>query len=85
MALLFCYTLKLVNFCENGFKQLTMKTLKDRFGCQKTHTTYGFSYKTDSQLIDIDNFKNLKELSSIMGYINTPNEKQQKGNRGHER
>lgn len=77
--------LELQSARENGFKQLTMKVLKDRFRCQKTHSTYGYAYKTSSQLIDLDNFKALKEFSSIMGYINTPIDKQQKGSNGYEK
>lgn len=70
---------------DNGFKQLTTKLLSWRFRCKKSHTTVGFSYKATSELIDVDNFKNIKEFSSIMGYINTPADKQQKGIRGHEK
>ena len=70
---------------DNGFKQLTTKLLSWRFRCKKSHTTVGLSYKQTSELIDVDNFKNIKEFSSIMGYINTPADKQQKGIRGHEK
>lgn len=63
----------------NGFKPLTDKSLKSRFGAQKSHTSHGFKLNNTSALIDSDNFKNNSEFKYILGYINTPTGKQMKG------
>ena len=62
--------LELQDKISNGFKELTTKTLKDRFGCKQSHTIQGHKAKARSLLID------------ILGYINTSTSKQLKGVNG---
>ena len=68
---------------NNGFKQFTNKTLKDRFHCKQTHIKYGQKLKAKSTLIEVDSFKDNEEFKEVMGYINTQKEKQLKGNEGY--
>lgn len=63
----------------NGFKPLTQKLLKYRFGCQHQHTTQGYKFTTNSELIDIEELGKDKSFKQIMGYINTEVGKQHKG------
>lgn len=74
--------LELQSAINNGFKPLTDKTLRDRFKAQKKHTTYGIAYETKSCLIPIDSVKNNDSFQEMMGYINTAENKQQKGESG---
>lgn len=68
---------------DNGFKNISMQTLKKRFGCKQTHSVQGIQFKVKSVLIDIDSFKDNEEFKEIMGYINTPIDKQVKGAGGY--
>lgn len=49
----------------NGFRQLSNKILKERFGCKENDET------VYSGLFDIENLKNNKDFYEILGYINT--------------
>lgn len=75
--------LELQDKLDNGFKQFTTQTLRKRFGCKQTHTVQGHKAKARSLLIDIDEFTNKDEFKEILGYINTPVSKQQKGVNGN--
>lgn len=70
---------------DNGFHSLTTKELKNRFWCQKSHSSFGFQTKRASYLIDIASLKGSKEFQSICGYINTAGDAQMKGAGGHEK
>ena len=74
--------LELQDKTDNGFKQFTSQTLKNRFGCKQTHMIQGYKAKARSVLIDIDEFENKKEFKEILGYINTLEPKQLKGANG---
>ena len=63
----------------NGFRPLTQERLKSRFGCQHQHTTQGYKFTTNSELIDIEKLGKDKSFKEIMGYINTEVGKQHKG------
>lgn len=75
--------LELQDKVNNGFKQFTIQTLKQRFGCKQTHTVQGHKAKARSLLIDINEFTNKNEFKEILGYINTPSNKQMKGENGN--
>ena len=68
---------------NNGFKRLTDKVLKDRFGCQKSHSLYGTKYKTSNILIDIESLNGNEEFEKMLGFINTAKADQVKGVGGY--
>ena len=74
--------LELQDKINNGFKQITAKTLKERFGCKQSHTIQGHKAKARNLLIDIDEFADKEEFNQILGYINTSINKQLKGANG---
>ena len=71
--------LELQSGITNGFKPLTQERLKNRFGCQHQHTTQGYKFTANSELIDIEELGKDKSFKEIMGYINTEVGKQHKG------
>lgn len=73
-----------VKFAEtNGFMVKTAEeTLRYRFGCQKSHRVLGRSQKRRSYLIDCDKLKNSERFKYYLGYINTNEYQQQKGEGG---
>lgn len=77
--------LELQSATSNGWKSLTDYELKWRFGCQKSHSSYGYKYECSSELIDSEKLKNNDNFPSILGYINTDKGKQKKGIKGYVR
>ncbi|MCQ2565072.1 MAG: phage head morphogenesis protein, partial [Clostridia bacterium] len=75
--------LELQSPVSNGFKKLTNKTLKERFGAKKTNTLYGEKIPSRTILIDAETLGKNSEFKKILGYINTNKEKQIKGAGGH--
>ena len=75
--------LELQSGSKNGYKPFTPMTLRYRFGCQKSHTTYGMQYKTSNYLIDADSLAASDQLPEILTYINTDPDKQKKGRSGN--
>lgn len=75
--------LELQGKVDNGFKQFTTQTLRKRFGCKQSHTVQGHKAKARSLLIDVDEFTDKDEFKEILGYINTPVNKQLKGANGN--
>jgi hypothetical protein len=60
-------------------------TLHDRFGCRKTvdkSKVTGKIYEKEVRLVEVDSFKPTEEFREILGYINTPTDKQKKGVKG---
>lgn len=58
----------------------TDDTLKDRFGCQRTHTTYGSHYERENLLTEVDTFPEDSEAyREILGYLNTKEGDELKG------
>lgn len=74
--------LELQSPTNNGYHQLTKAELKDRFGCQKSHTVYGNKLKSSSHLVRVDSFGNSKAFIKALGYLNTVTQNQQKGESG---
>lgn len=65
-----------------SFHKLTRERLEERFECKKSHTSYGYKMEASSILIDIESFKGNNDFRKLLGYINTAEEKQQKGEGG---
>ncbi len=64
---------------SNGFKALTTHVLKKRFGCKKSHSSFGVKMESSSILIDVSSFNGSTEFKQILGYINTSGDMQRKG------
>ena len=77
------YYLELQDKIDNGYQILTDIVLKNRFGCQKSHTVYGIKLKPKNVIFDIDSLKDNKEFEEILGYINTNEIDQLKGYDGY--
>lgn len=71
--------LELQSAYSNGFKALDDNVLKRRFGCQKSHTTYGHKYQVSGELIEVESLGKNREFQNLLGYINTEEGKQMKG------
>ena len=74
--------LELQSATDNGWHPFREKTLKNRFGAQRSHTTYGMKYKANSMLIDGDELMGNKQFLEALGFINTPAGQERKGIRG---
>lgn len=74
--------LELQSPTNNGWHRLTNEVLKKRFGCKKSHTIGGQKLEASSQIFDLEAVKGNQEFIDLLGYINTPPDKQQKGERG---
>lgn len=70
---------------SNGWKNFDANTLRYRFGCQRSHSSYGQKLEFSNALIDVESMKEAKGFRQILGYLNTETEKQMKGKSGHER
>ncbi|WHM78524.1 hypothetical protein OPT59_07690 [Streptococcus dysgalactiae subsp. equisimilis] len=68
---------------KNGFKKLDYYTLQNRFGCKKSHSSYGRKYEVPNILIEAESLGKNEEFQRILNFINTPKDKQQKGSNGH--
>lgn len=77
--------LELQSPLQNGWKDFQADTLKERFGAQKTHTVAGSRYEAASMLIDAEQLMHNPEFVSMMGFINTAQDKQRKGEKGRVR
>ncbi|MDE6724646.1 MAG: phage head morphogenesis protein, partial [Ruminiclostridium sp.] len=68
---------------NNGFKTLTTSVLKSRFGCKRSHKSYGVKLEKTNVLIDASSLKGNDEFKQILGYVNTAETLQKKGAGGH--
>lgn len=57
-------------------------TLKNRFGCQRSHSVYGEKMEVSTMLIDVESLRDNDEFKEILGYINTNVNEQKKGKSG---
>ena len=74
--------LELQSRTGNGWKELTEDRLRKRFGCQKSHTSYGRRVDAGSYLIDAKTLTKSPEFIATLGYINTEADMQKKGIHG---
>ena len=65
---------------ENGWHTLTPGVLYSRFGCED-----GQSREYANYLIELDSLQNSAEFLDLLGYINTDEAAQMRGERGHVR
>lgn len=65
---------------ENGWHTLTPWSLYQRFGCEDGQLSACSSY-----LIELDSLQNNEEFLNLLGYINTNESEQVRGERGHVR
>lgn len=70
---------------ENTWYSLTEGVLKNRFGCQKSHTTYGMKYEVQEVLFDVDKVKGNGKFAQVLEYLNTQPNMQRKGLGGGEK
>lgn len=63
---------------SNGWQALDDDVLSWRFGCQKSHTSYGTKYPLINDIVEIDNLKG-DDFEELLNYINTAPTKQKKG------
>lgn len=70
---------------KNTWYELNDLQLKHRFGCRKSHTTYGMAYETREALIDIDKLKGNSAFEQLLDFINTATGSQMKGVGGGEK
>ena len=60
---------------NNKWNTLNDERLKNRFGCKRSHTTFGMKYELDAILIDTDSLQNSPEFADVLKYINTKDPK----------
>ena len=65
---------------NNGWQPLTQRALYERFACESTHGTEWSNY-----LISLDSLQNNTEFLNLLGYINTDESMQMRGESGHVR
>lgn len=70
---------------KNTWYELDDLQLRHRFGCRKSHTTYGMAYETREALIDIDKLKGNSAFEQLLDFINTATGSQMKGVGGGEK
>jgi hypothetical protein len=64
---------------ENTWYALNDTELRYRFGCQRSHTTYGMKYEVSDCLFDVDKVKGSGEFAQALEYLNTEPGQQRKG------
>jgi hypothetical protein len=70
---------------KNTWYELNDSELRRRFGCQRSHTTYGLKYEVTDVIFDIDSVKGNMDFAELMEFINTAPDAQQKGVGGGEK
>lgn len=68
---------------RNKFHELTNYVLKERFGVKRSQSSYGIKLPQHAFLIDIEKLKDSVVFKEMLGYINTPLDKQKKGVAGN--
>lgn len=75
--------LELQSRYQNGWKPLTQKELRHRFGGQRSHSSYGVKLEPADCIIDIELLKKNPGFQRMLGYINTKQSEQKKGATGN--
>ena len=70
---------------EHTWYELTDYELRRRFGCQRSHSSYGMKFETTEVLIDVDSLKGNSGFERILQFINTLAGKEVKGVGGGEK
>lgn len=74
--------LELQSGISNGFKQLSGKTFADRFKVKKSRRVYGSFANLYAGLIDVELLADSHKFKKLMGFINTEEGMQKKGEKG---
>lgn len=75
--------LELQSATGNGFKDFTTNTLRNRFGCQRSHTMFGMKYEMPNWLVDLESLTQSEDFKNILPYLNTNEGEQKKGSAGY--
>lgn len=67
---------------DNGWHELDDSVLAKRFGCLHRKTRSGYILQQNSYLVEASKFMEFGEFVSILGYLNTQDDKQEKGEGG---
>ena len=67
---------------RNTWHKLNDYALKERFGCQMKHSSYGTAYEIESTMFDITKVKGNVDFEELLCYINTKEDEQKKGKAG---
>lgn len=75
---------------QSGYRPNTWYPLNDselryRFGCQRSHSTYGMKYETSEVMFDISKVKGNQQFEEVLQYVNTAADQQKKGIGGGEK
>lgn len=70
---------------KNGFQKLDSYVLRNRFGCKQSHISYGRKFEVPNILIEAESLGKNEEFHRLLNFINTSQDKQQKGVNGHVR
>lgn len=63
----------------SGWHTLDDTALRYRFGCKRSHSSYGMKFKIGNVLVDIETLKNNRDFETMLTYINTAAGSQRKG------
>ena len=78
--------LELQSRYDNGWHTLTDERLKTRFKVQKARTSYGMQLTNDTEFFDMSAIPDHLDIyGEVLGYINTPEDEQRKGEAGGEK
>lgn len=75
--------LELQSATNNGFRDFTENTLRNRFGCQRSHSIYGSKVEMPNWLVDLESLTQSEDFKNILPYLNTNEGEQRKGSAGY--
>lgn len=64
---------------RNGWHNLDDSILRHRFGCKRSHSSYGMKMELSAELIETGSLAKNTEFQNLLSYLNTPEGKEQKG------
>lgn len=74
--------LELQSAKSNGFKELDKNELKWRFGARQSRSSRGRKIQSTSYLVGVEQLKSSNGFTELLGYINTNEDEQKKGEKG---
>ena len=66
-------------FEDTSTGKTVKKTLRNRFGCKQSHSSYGMKYEMKNTLLEVESFENNPDFEQLLGYINTEAGKEKRG------
>ena len=67
---------------ENVWHKLNHESLKSRFGCKKSRSTYGWRMNLTTRLVEADSLRGNDAFKDFLGYLNTSEGSEKKGEGG---